>query len=60
MNLLKEAHFTCLCVMCDGLVEYPLCHKCGAEADQLEREWLEREWRLRQKAAAINRKEGLK
>ena len=47
MNLLKEAHFTCLCVMCDGLVEYPLCHKCSAEADQLERDWLEREWRLR-------------
>ena len=49
-----------LCVMCDGLVEYPLCQDCDSETHQLEREWLEREWRLRQKAMAINKKEGLK
>ena len=60
METLERAHYTCLCIICDKLVEYPLCNECNEEVNQLDKEELEREWKLRQKAAEINRKEGLR
>ena len=54
-------HYTCLCIVCDKLVEYPLCAQCTEEFDQLDKDELERECELKQKATPIkvNRKECL-
>ena len=54
-------HYTCLCIVCDKLVEYPLCAQCTEEVDQLDKDALEREWQSQQKAdpVKVNRKECL-
>ena len=60
-DLLVKIHYTCLCIVCDKLVEHPLCAQCAEEVDQLDKDAREREWPNKQNATPIkvNRKECL-
>jgi hypothetical protein len=49
----EKAHYSCLCIVCHRLIEFPVCNECLRECEQVEREWFER-----QKAANRRKDEG--
>lgn len=41
----EKGHYSCLCVVCHKLIEYPLCNDCAEEAERAVQEELKQQKR---------------